>query len=304
MRIVDLFCGIGGIAEATRPSEEAGETEIGATECPRDAQVVAAIDIDRRVVPLYRTNHRVSPSIRAIESIEQIPEADLWWMSPPCQPYTQRGRGLAERDPRSAGLARVIDLLQDARPAMVMLENVPAFLGSHHHQRLEQVLGTLGYSVRVDELCPTQWNVPMRRRRVYLRARRDGVPIPSVSVAVEGRPLPLYLDPEAWLDPVLRVPESLVQRFHSAMHVVDADDAGAVTACFTSAYGKSPVQAGSYLRCGQRGAIRRFSPEEIGRLMGYRNGFAWPDGLGLRARYHLLGNALSVTVVRALLRTM
>ncbi len=38
--------------------------------------------------------------------------------------------------------------------------------------------------------------------------------------------------------------------------------------------------------------------------MGYREGFWWPPELDQRARYQLLGNALSVTVVRALLATM
>jgi site-specific DNA-cytosine methylase len=265
---------------------------------------VAAIDIDRRIVPIYRANHLVEPSIRAIESIQQVPTGDLWWLSPPCQPYTRRGQGRGEQDARSAGLGRIIELMERERPRGVMLENVPEFLGSRHHQQIERGLTAAGYSVRVDELCPSQWNVPMRRRRVYLRARRDGNPMAPVTTENVGRPLADYLDPAAWDDAKLRVPDSIASRFERAMHVVDAEAECAIAACFTSAYGKSPVRAGSYLRSDQHPWLRRFSPQEVGRLMGYRQAFWWPDELSLRARYHLLGNALSVTVVRALLSTM
>ena len=305
MRIVDLFCGIGGVAEASRDLADAVCVDSRLDALPKILpEVVAAIDIDRRIVPVYVANHRVEPLIQTIESIRQVPEADLWWLSPPCQPYTRRGKGKAEGDSRSLALARVIELIDQQRPWGIALENVPEFSGSQQHKVLEGKLRRAGYSVRADELCPTQWKVPMRRKRFYLRALRDGQSIPSVPLESPARPLPECLDDSSWDDPSLRVPSELVTRYEQAMNVVDADDPEAVTACFTSAYGSSPVHAGSYLRCSRRHLIRRFSPEEIGRLMGYREGFWWPGEVDARARYQLLGNALSVTVVRALLVTM
>ena len=265
---------------------------------------MAAIDIDRRIVPVYQTNHLIEPIIQTIESLRQIPSGDLWWLSPPCQPYTQRGKGNAERDPRSLALARVIELIGQDRPKGIILENVPEFLDSAHHQALEQTLRQAGYSLRVDELCPTQWKVPMRRKRFYLRARRDGAEIVPVEIKPLGRPLPECVEESCWEDPSLLVSESHRSSYQQAMNIVDASDPTAIVACFTSAYGKSPVQAGSYLQSSCRDSLRRFSPQEIGRLMGYREGFWWPPELDQRARYQLLGNALSVTVVRALLATM
>lgn len=305
VRIVDLFCGIGGVAEASRDLADAVCVDSRLDALPKVLpEVVAAIDIDRRVVPLYVANHRVEPMIQTLESIRQVPEADLWWLSPPCQPYTRRGKGRAEDDARSLALARVIELIDQQRPWAIALENVPEFSGSQQHRVLEGKLRRAGYSVRVDELCPTQWKVPMRRKRFYLRARRDGQSIPSVAVESSARPLSECVDEASWDDPALQVSPELVNRYRQAMNVVDADDPEAVAACFTSAYGSSPVHAGSYLRCSRRKLIRRFSPEEIGRLMGYRERFWWPEEIDLRARYQLLGNALSVTVVRALLVTM
>lgn len=305
MRIVDLFCGIGGVAEASRDLADAVSVLTPLDALPSVMpEVVAAIDIDRRVVPVYCKNHRVEPIVKTIESIRQIPSGDLWWLSPPCQPYTKRGRGEAEDDPRSQGLARVIELIDQERPKRIILENVPEFQGSHHHQLLEQTLQHAGYAQQVDEFCPTQWNVPMRRRRFYLRARRDQAHINPVTFEPVGRPLPECIDESSWEDPSLLVSESEQAKYQEAMSIVDADDRTAIAACFTSAYGDSPVHAGSYLRCSRRNLLRRFSPQEIGRLMGYREGFWWPSDLDQRARYQLLGNALSVTVVRALLAAM
>lgn len=305
MRIVDLFCGIGGVAEAARDLADDVCTAAPLETLPSVMpEVVAAVDIDRRIVPVYQVNHRVEPQIQTIESIRQIPDGDLWWLSPPCQPYTQRGNGAAERDPRSLALARVIELVDRDRPQGILLENVPQFERSVHHQVLEKTLRGAGYSFRGDQLCPTQWQVPMRRKRFYLRARRDGQPIPPVPVESFQRPLLECLDEACWDDPSLLVSPREWDRYREAMNVVDPTDRLATAACFTSAYGNSPVRAGSYLRSADGRRLRRFAPHEIARLMGYREGFWWPDELDQRARYQLLGNALSVTVVRALLASM
>ncbi len=305
MRIVDLFCGIGGVAEACRDLADAVSVGTTLDALPKVLpEVVAAIDIDQRIVPVYLTNHRVEPTVKAIESIENIPEGNLWWLSPPCQPYTQRGKGLAEQDPRSLGLTRVIELIGRERPQGIIVENVPDFLDSAHHQALADTLARAGYAVRVDELCPTQWSVPMRRKRFYLRARRDGLELGPVKIEPLGRPLPECIDEASWEDPSLLVSEEDRSKFEQAMSIVDATDQAAIASCFTSAYGNSPVQAGSYLRGPTQDQLRRFSPREIGRMMGYREGFWWPEELDRRARYQLLGNALSVTVVRSLLASM
>ncbi len=208
MRVVDLFCGIGGVAEACRDLADAVSVATPLNVLPRVwPQVVAAIDIDRRIVPVYQTNHLIEPTVQTIESLRQIPSGDLWWLSPPCQPYTQRGKGNAERDPRSLALARVIELIGQDRPKGIILENVPEFLDSAHHQALEQTLRQAGYSLRVDELCPTQWKVPMRRKRFYLRARRDGAEIVPVEIEPLGRPLPECVEESCWEDPSLLVSE-------------------------------------------------------------------------------------------------
>lgn len=248
MRIVDLFCGIGGVAEAARSLPCGDEAQ---------SRVVEAIDIDLRVMPIYAANHGITPQCQTLESIREVSDADLWWLSPPCQPYTSRGRGLRERDGRSQALEHLIGLIDRNRPSMVGVENVPAFADSAHHRRLVQTLENGGYSIRGDVLCPTQWGVPMRRRRFYLLARDDGMEIPSAGSDTPNplhRSLAEYLDENAWSDTTLHLSTQVYQQYRSAINVVDDEDRLATTACFTSAYGESPVQRDRMFDAGSAGS--------------------------------------------------
>jgi hypothetical protein len=106
-----------------------------------------------------------------------------------------------------------------------------------------------------------------------------------------------FLDPAA--SPSLRVDPGLVRRYRHAMDIVDPEDPAAVTACFTSAYGHSPVRSGSYLQTPS--GLRRFSPAEILRLLGFPATFTLPPKLPLAAAWRLVGNSLSIPAVRHVL---
>lgn len=287
LKIVDLFCGIGGVAEAVRNLET--------------MQVVAAIDIDRASNLVYHLNHGIQPECQTLESIPELPPGDLLWLSPPCQPYTRRGLRNAERDPRSKALSHLIRCIENNAPNALVLENVPEFENSRHHRELERVLQSQGHATSSEILCPTQWGVPMRRRRFYLRAVKGIKTIAPVIPPDKSFVLTNHLDESAWNDPSLKVPKVTQQRFSQAMDIVAQDDQQAVAACFTSAYGDSPVRAGSYLKCNHRRQVRRFSPREVASLMGYHDQFQWPAELSNRRRYRMLGNALAVPITHTLL---
>jgi site-specific DNA-cytosine methylase len=290
-RVLELYCGIGGCAAALGPS----------------AEVVAAVDINRAALDVYRHNfpHPVAP--RTIDSIDATDlerwRADLWWLSPPCQPFTRRGLQRDDADPRSASLLHLIELLDRALdwapPPFLALENVPGFAGSRTHGRLRDALDRLGYEVRECELCPTDLGIPNRRRRFYLVAAQTPLRYSPPSQP-ERRPLAGHLDPDP--DPALWPAAELIQRYRHAIDLVDPDDAGAVAACFTAAYGRSPVRSGSYLAT-PRGP-RRFSPTEILRLLGFPDDYRLPPDLSLSASWRLMGNSLSVDTVREVLKPL
>lgn len=295
MRALELFSGIGGFAAAV---------------ADRDVRVVAALDQDPAAHATYRLNFPDHPCRQA--DLERITPweltalaADLWWLSPPCQPYCERGARRDLDDRRARSLAHLLELLgripAGQLPRHLALENVAGFVGSQAHGRLRDVLAARGYGIRERLLCPTELGVPSRRPRYYLAASRAPLAPELTPSLSPSRPLSGYLDPAlAGTAPEeLLLPDAVVARFGSGFRILDPADPAAYTTCFTSGYGRSLVNAGSYLRCGAR--VRRFTPEEIVRLLSFPPSFRFPGGMSLQKRWRLAGNSLSVVAVRELL---
>lgn len=337
LAVLELFCGIGGCAAALAAR----------------GRVVAALDINRPALGVYSRNFPHPTRVRTLDSLTARDlagfAADLWWMSPPCQPFTRRGLGRDDGDPRSRPLLHLMDCIAEVRPRYVALENVPGFATSRTRERLLEILEASGYEVRERILCPSELGWPNRRRRYYLVAGRRGLaparlvigrPVlacgrssreeaardcPSVGRGGELRPdrgagpaivpagdearlspgdgpaptevLARFLDP--FPSPELRVPPELLERYRGALDLVRADDPEAVTACFTSAYGRSPVRSGSYLL--DPAGVRRFSPAEILRLLGFPPGYSLPPELPLAKAWPLVGASLPVPAAREVL---
>jgi site-specific DNA-cytosine methylase len=304
LRVLELYAGIGGVAAALDGA----------------ASIVGAVDINQPALAVYRRNF-VHPALtRTIEglSADELAgfRADLWWLSPPCQPFTRRGLGRDEDDPRAASLLALLDRIEELGaegPRYLALENVPGFQGSRCHARLAATLVRSGYRWREGCLCPTELGVPNRRRRYYLVASREDEVAdwsPEASESDRRGTLRPYLDaaPDLDFDPALAVDPDLVRRYRHALDVVRADEPGAVTACFTAAYGRSPVRSGSYLALdGGPGSsadeprLRRFSPAEVLRLLGFPGTVRLPPDLPPEKTWPLAGNSLSVPAARRVL---
>lgn len=109
---------------------------------------------------------------------QELEGADLWAMSPPCQPFTttrgskQRG-GEDKRCNALKYLMKTLALLQRP-PQWFLLENVKAFFGSDMHQSVLSSLAACGYSWKEFQLSPLQIGIPNSRARY--------VPVDSPSV--------------------------------------------------------------------------------------------------------------------------
>jgi site-specific DNA-cytosine methylase len=295
MRILELFCGIGGLAAAV-----AGTA----------SRVVCAMDHDPSVLATYRHNYpehqaprvdlsRVTPWELATVG------ADLWWLSPPCQPYSVRGNQRDLDDPRAASFLCLLDILErlptTKLPGGIALENVPGFAQSQARLRLTTLLANRGYNLTKQLLCPTTLGVPMRRERFYLVASLSPLRPVAPLRQPQHRPLGDYLERTFDEEPPaeLLVPTESIARFGPGLRVLDPDDRSACATCFAASYGKTLMHAGAYLRCRQ--GVRHFAPAEIARLLGLPAGFTFPAGLPLRRQWHQLGNSLSVDAVREVL---
>ena len=287
-RVMEFFAGIGGAARAFEGM----------------ADVVAAIDINQNAERVYRANFDHPYIVKSIESLSVSAltdwSADTWWLSAPCQPFTRRGQRRGSQDLRSAALKYLLRILVSHPPRHLLLENVPGFESSGMRNELVMVLKAGGFHITELEICPTVFGVPNRRVRYYLVASRD-IHFEWSVTDVETRNLGEFLDQSAVEGSVLA--PAILERYQAGMNVVPRD--ARATNCFTAAYGRSMTRSGSFLE--EHGRVRRFTPAEIARLLGFQNdefgsSFILPDSLSDQQLYKLLGNSISVTVVRMLAR--
>jgi len=252
-----------------------------------------------------------------------LPEADLWWMSPPCTPFTRRGNQRDDKDPRALALLHLIDLIPEHKPAYLLLENVAWFRDSKVCARLHEQLERCEYTCASLNICSSQLGVPMLRPRFFILAQRDvstrqaentgrkaaticdGIAEPAAMV--EKKSLCTFLDDErnmsAALLESLLLPQAELERYKAVLNIVDPQDEEAYAICFTRGYFKCRKASGSLLQM-QEGGIRFFSPNEILRLLGFSSSFTFPESMPLSVQFKLLGNSVDVRAIKLLLQPL
>lgn len=310
-RALEFFAGIGGFSEAT-----AGVFD-----------VLAAFDLSSHTLDVMRHNLETrtavregSPTklfqrnVRTVTARELTAfDADIWWMSPPCQPYTVRGLQKDLEDHRARGFLHMLDLVERVLPPNLAMENVKGFWDSQARQRILEMLDAAGYQVDEQILCPSELGVPARRERYYLVASREGLVQDSLLEQSALHDLPVKKALKDYLDgdeaegtqerETLYVSPQVQQKFAHAMRIFEWDDPAASLNCFTSAYGKTFRYSGAYLREAD-GRVRFFSARELLRLLGFSEDFEFPPGLTRKQKYRYIGNSLSLPAVRHILRRL
>ena len=106
--------------------------------------------------------------------IGAMPHVDLYVAGPPCQAFSQAGSrsGLADEAGRGHMWAQSLDYVQEHKPTVVILENVPNLVTSFATE-FRQVVDNLkssGYKAKYKVLCTAEHGIPHHRRRVYVVA--------------------------------------------------------------------------------------------------------------------------------------
>lgn len=142
-----------------------------------------AFDWDQTACQVYAANYdakivtRIDISILSAADLLHL-HADVWLLSPSCQPYTilnPAARG--EADPRAKSFLHLIDHVlpdlaaQGSQPRYMLIENVAGFQDSMTRRRLVDALQRFGYVVAEFLLTPVQFGIPNSRLRYYLLAK-------------------------------------------------------------------------------------------------------------------------------------
>lgn len=182
MKAIDFFCGAGGLSR--------GLLDAG-------VEVLAGVDNDERLRRSYEHNNApsrfVCADIRDVVIAELrrdlgIAEEDLvlYAACTPCQPFSTLSR-LKGRDERKHLLAAFGDVVRDAPPDFILVENVPGLNTAYGREIYEGFRATLeecGFeNIYADFLDAKDFGVPQVRKRFILLASRHGGIVPPQRAA-------------------------------------------------------------------------------------------------------------------------
>lgn len=168
---VDLFAGIGGFHAAL--------SAMG-------GRCVFAVEIDPAAAAVYERNWGINPlgdiTDVANEDEVSVPDHDVLCAGFPCQPFSKSGAQRGMEETRGTLYWNILRIIQERRPAVVLLENVRNLAGPRHLHEWQVIIETLreeGY--RVSEtpaifsphLLPREFGGrPQVRERVFITASR------------------------------------------------------------------------------------------------------------------------------------
>lgn len=268
-QVFEMFSGIGGMRVAYQQARASLDEAVD--ESPR----WRAMEVDDTCCEVYTEQFKAGcqRGVRAQElwhqpaaanevwrcSIDKLPDeafdgADLWLLSPPCQPFTRTGKQKGLDDSRCAALLRILEALPRLRhpPKALLLENVEQFMGSKAHWSLRSALKAAGMKAEYSVVDPTDFGFPNSRKRFYCCAwRSDASDAAGATsrVRVRWAPRPVRefcrlrhgagVATEE-LRAACAVPISLLKRAGADGWEVDvATGASLVTKTFTASYGKT-----------------------------------------------------------------
>ncbi|KIM44473.1 hypothetical protein M413DRAFT_67504 [Hebeloma cylindrosporum] len=328
LRALEFYSGIGGL-------------HLSLSKSTVKADVVQAFDWDQTACQVYTANH--GNLVRKVDISTLTPsilagfKADLWLLSPSCQPYTvlnPNARG--EQDPRAQSFLHLVQSVLPAlaasgeHPSRILVENVAGFEDSSTRQILVSTLRSIGYKTLELLLTPLQFGVPNSRLRYYLLAKREPLHFQDVTISGDER----LSDPAAthtiadYLDDLecfteYAVPDRVLEKWGRLFDIVRPSSDR--TCCFTRGYTQLVERAGSILQenedldvsRGEADAVkilhplrlRYFTPSELLRLFAFdplrsespESSFIWPDSTSRKSKYKLIGNSINVKVVQALI---
>ena len=163
---IDLFAGAGGF---TAGADKAG------------IKVVWAANHWDLAVRYHKSNHPgAEHSCQDLHQADwsQVPKHDIMAASPCCQGHSRaRGKDRPHHDKQRSTAWAVVSCAEYHRESIVVVENVPDFLGWCLYPSWLDAMGRLGYSVAPYILDAADHGVPQHRKRLFLVCTRSATPL-------------------------------------------------------------------------------------------------------------------------------
>lgn len=238
---------------------------------PRAPHCVGYSEIDKYAIQIYEKyfNHKNYGDIRKIKA-RRLPDFDLLIGGFPCQSFSVAGKRKGFKDTRGTLFFEIARIVATKKPKLLLLENVKGLLSHQQGHTFGTILSTLdelGYDLQWQVLNSKNFGVPQNRERVFIVGHLRG----------GSRPEVFSLEKDDCRDSEQHVPKSQTSR--SVRNMSDLKS-----------------------RWRHTMRIRKLTPIECERLQGFPDG--WTEGVSETQRYKTLGNAVTVSVVQAIVERL
>lgn len=169
IKAIDLFCGVGGLTYGLQQS---------------GIRVVAGIDNDPSCKYAFTKNNHSKFLERGIQSLSSEELGKLWGASrvrilagcAPCQTFSQHTKKNKQRhkDKRWGLLYKFLELVENSRPHIVTMENVPQLRNYSVFSDFVNGLERLGFYVSYRVVHCPRYGIPQNRSRLVLLASEFG----------------------------------------------------------------------------------------------------------------------------------
>ena len=300
---IDLFAGIGGFRQAL---ESVG------------GRCVFSSDIDKHARATYLANYNEEPAgdIKKIAASD-IPKFNVLCAGFPCQPYSIAGRKQGMKDERGQIFFELIRIIAHHKPEVVFLENV-ARLQKHDSGSAFNIIvksiEELGYNVYYQVLAANEFGVAQVRKRLYFVCIRNDLnvsfkfPEPIGNETAVEDYLDAEVDEKYYINDygICICKPDLTEKVNTTYRVghIGGTSQGrriysikGVTPTFVC---QSRGPAGGMEAYYVGGRVRRLTPDEGKRIMGFPEDFVFP--VPEYRALEQLGNTVAVPVLKAIAR--
>lgn len=285
MRIVDLFCGCGGMSLGF---QEAGYDIAAAFDNWDKAMAVYRLNFDHPAIKLD-----LSDAEPAAESIMPY-EPDMIIGGPPCQDFSSAGK--RDEDNGRGGLtvsyAKIISLV---RPKWFVMENVTRIAGTNKLKESLEIFRQSGYGLSQFILDASLCGVPQSRKRFFLVGcigERDNFLLPIIMKNLSTRHMTMadYFGDELDFEFYYRHPRSYVRRGIFSVHEPSPTIRG-VNRPMPQGY---PLHPGDPVR--DLSGIKALTTEQRSRVQTFPKSFEF---VGNKTdREQMIGNAVPVNLAK------
>lgn len=190
LKIVDLFCGIGGF-------------HLGSQMAFPDSKIkcVWACDIDETCREAYKANFDVTPHGDILtwkESKRKIKKHDILFAGFPCQPFSVAGKKLGMDDPRFDVFDEILSIVKEHSPKLFVLENVKNLEHISKGNVFKIILDkltALDYKITHFSLNTSQVGLPQNRERLFIVGSKTKEFVFNAPRNIDTRSLREFLTP-------------------------------------------------------------------------------------------------------------